>query len=137
MKEVHSHLLFAASLAASLAAATLTSCGQSFDERFAQEVARENKVHCPQRLDAQTMLDSVAYSPATRTYTRFCSLPTASFDVVIQNAATVDQSLLSDLRSDTSWNTCKEEGITFRYVYKDQQNPQRIKEFVFAKERYQ
>ena len=47
------------------------SCQMNFDERLQHEAEEFTKNNCPQEPEAGTRLDSVAYSPQSKTYTLY------------------------------------------------------------------
>lgn len=100
-----------------LTAAALTACGGSFDDRLREEAADYTANHCPQRLDAYTVLDSVAYDASTRTYTSFLSVPDSLAAALRGNADELRAVLTGDLKADVGKKRCKDEKIAFRYVY--------------------
>lgn len=54
------------------------SCQMNFDERLQHEAEDFTKNNCPQEPEAGTRLDSVAYSPQSKTYTLYYSLSAAN-----------------------------------------------------------
>lgn len=97
---------------------TLCACGQSFDERLKREAQTFTRTHCPQRLDAMTTLDSAVYDIPSRTYIRYYSVSASAIPVLQQNSLAVRAGLLNELKGDASWKSCKDEGVSFRYIYR-------------------
>lgn len=101
---------------------TAVSCQQSFDERLSEEAKDYTEKHCPSMIEPGQWLDSVTYDPSTRTlhqwHTFAGPLDTDEARQAIQgNPEVLQNSVREHLRSDTKWQTCKEEGITFLYHY--------------------
>lgn len=96
----------------------LAACGSNFDERLEHEARQYTEKHCPQRLDDITTLDSVVYEIGVRTYTRYLTVPGEAAATVRQNGEAVKAALLTELKNDAAWKTCKDEGINFKYIYR-------------------
>lgn len=111
-------------------------CGDDFDTRLQREATEYTRKHCPQKLDGFTTLDSVAYSPAQRTYTRYLSLSPQTPASIFERPETVRNMLLQELKADVGWKRCKDEGIRFAYVYHWQQDGKVAYSLVFTSEDY-
>lgn len=61
-----------------ICALSSASCQMNFDERLQHEAEEFTKNNCPQEPEAGTRLDSVAYSPQSKTYTLYYSLSAAN-----------------------------------------------------------
>ena len=61
-----------------ICALSSASCQMNFDERLQHEAENFTKNNCPQEPEAGTRLDSVAYSPQSKTYTLYYSLSAAN-----------------------------------------------------------
>ncbi len=96
----------------------LGSCNNSFDKRLQQEAIDYTSKHCPQKLDSHTTLDSAVYDPASRTYIRYLTLSPSAAAAVMLDTSAVRPVLVEELRNDPSWKACKDEGISFSYVYR-------------------
>ena len=111
-------------------------CGNDFDTRLQREAAEYTRKHCPQKLDGFTTLDSVAYSPERRTYTRYLSLSPQTPPTLFEKDETVRNLLLQELKADVGWKRCKDEGIRFAYVYHWQHSGKVAYSLVFTSEDY-
>ena len=111
-------------------------CGNDFDTRLQREAAEYTRKHCPQKLDGFTTLDSVAYSPERRTYTRYLSLSPQTPPTLFEKDETVRNLLLQELKADVVWTRCKDEGIRFAYVYHWQHSGKVAYSLVFTSEDY-
>lgn len=111
-------------------------CGNDFDTRLQREAAEYTRKHCPQKLDGFTTLDSVAYSPDRRTYTRYLSLSPQTPPTLFEKDETVRNLLLQELKADVGWKRCKDEGIRFAYVYHWQHSGKVAYSLVFTSEDY-
>lgn len=98
-------------------------CQEDFDHRMLREAQEFTLKHCPYRAEAGTVLDSATYDLSSRTFIRWFSLhgeldTPAARAAAQQNLSFVKEGLKRELRGDTSWETCKAEGIRFAYVYR-------------------
>lgn len=95
------------------------ACGGNFDERLKNEAQKLTQNHCPQQVDDITTLDSVVYNVNQRVYIRYFTLKSSAYPVAKENRLAVKMSLLDELKNDASWKRCKDEKISFEYVYHD------------------
>ncbi|MCI6249944.1 MAG: hypothetical protein MR641_01805 [Bacteroidales bacterium] len=104
-------------------AVLLTSCGGTFDERLDAEAREYTEKHLPALVEPGHMLDSITYEADQRTlhewHTFLGQLDTPEAESVMkENETMMRQTVLENLRQDTKWQTCKEEGIRFAYHYR-------------------
>lgn len=103
--------------------ALLSSCQEDFDHHLQREAKAYTQKHCPQRIEDGNTLDSATYDVTTRTYTQwytfsgFLDSP-AAHTASLANLDKLKAQLVSALRGDTKWETCKENGINFSYIYR-------------------
>lgn len=110
-------------LSAAVLAVLLTSCGGTFDERLDKEAREYTEKHLPALVEPGHMLDSITYEADQRTlhewHTFLGQLDTPEAESVMkENETMMRQTILENLRQDTKWQTCKEEGIRFAYHYR-------------------
>ena len=110
-------------LSAAVLAVLLTSCGGTFDERLDAEAREYTEKHLPALIEPGHMLDSITYEAKQRTlhewHTFLGQLDTPEAETAIkENEPMMRQTVLENLRQDTKWQTCKEEGIRFSYHYR-------------------
>ena len=110
-------------LSAAVLAVLLTSCGGTFDERLDAEAREYTEKHLPALVEPGHMLDSITYEADQRTlhewHTFLGQLDTPEAESVMkENETMMRQTVLENLRQDTKWQTCKEEGIRFAYHYR-------------------
>lgn len=118
------------------AIAFTSSCQEDFDQRLAREAKEMTERHCPQRMDDFTTLDSVAYSISSRTYTRYFTASPQTPEKIFKSKTFLHNSLLEELKNDVSWNTCKENGINFAYIYREAQTRRIVYSTVITKKEY-
>ena len=99
----------------------LTACQESFDKRLQREARDFTENHCPQEPEPGTQLDSTTYAPNERVYTLWYSLAPENETAIRERTELLHQLLLHELVADVNYINLKNEGITFRYVYRSQQ----------------
>ena len=100
---------------------SLTACQESFDKRLQREARDFTENHCPQEPEPGTQLDSTTYAPNERVYTLWYSLAPENETAIRERTELLHQLLLHELVADVNYINLKNEGITFRYVYRSQQ----------------
>lgn len=100
---------------------SLTACQESFDKRLQREARDFTENHCPQEPEPGTLLDSTTYAPNERVYTLWYSLAPENETAIRERTELLHQLLLHELVADVNYINLKNEGITFRYVYRSQQ----------------
>ena len=100
---------------------SLTACQESFDKRLQREARDFTENHCPQEPEPGTQLDSTTYAPNERVYTLWYSLAPGNETAIRERTELLHQLLLHELVADVNYINLKNEGITFRYVYRSQQ----------------
>lgn len=119
--------------------ATLLFCGcqQSMEERAANEARTYTQKNCPLQLSEQIVMDSMTFDAASHTFGYHYRM-TGSLD----NDSAIDkpfmrQQLGDALRNLTSLQAYKDEGYSFRYVYRSASHPDHILlEELFTREDY-
>ena len=100
---------------------SLTACQESFDKRLQREARDFTENHCPQEPEPGTQLDSTTYAPNERVYTLWYSLAPENETAIRERTELLHQLLLHELVADVNYINLKNEGNTFRYVYRSQQ----------------
>lgn len=114
-----------------------SSCQESFDERLTREANEFTAKHCPQHPEPGTRLDSVSYNSVHRTYTFWYALTSQNASILQGNGkALMHEIIAKQLRADINYKKCKDEGITFRYVYCSQDDGNVIFETMIEKGEY-
>ena len=103
-----------------LLALGLVACQENFDKRLQREAQEFTANHCPMEPAPGTRLDRATYSPAARTNTLWYSLSPANEQATRENAGLLPRLLVRELSGDVNFKAVKDEGITFRYVYRSQ-----------------
>lgn len=116
--------------------ALMFSCQESFDKRLAREAKEQTERHCPKRIDDFTTLDSAVYSIPSRTYIRYFSVSPNTPEKIFASKDLLHRSLVEELRGDVSWNSCKEKGISFSYIYREAITGRTVYSTVITKEEY-
>ena len=125
-----------------LCASTLSSCQEDFDHHLQREAITYTKKHCPQNIEKDIILDSATYNITTRTYTQWHTL-TGFLDSPQAHKASLDNleklkgKLISTLRGDTKWETCKENNINFAYAYRSASKNKQLFKIILTPNDYQ
>lgn len=103
--------------------ALLCGCQEDFDSHLQREAKSFTEKHCPKEIEAGNTLDSATYDISTRTYTQWFTFSGFLDSSEAQKASLahldkIKVHLLTTLRGDTKWETCKDKGINFSYVYR-------------------
>lgn len=95
----------------------ITACKSDFDRRLTQEAKDYTLNHCPQSIDEGTTLDSVTYSPESRTYTFWYTLNSEYEDFVKENPDAFRNAIKEELVSNVTYVSLKDKKVTFGYRY--------------------
>lgn len=101
-----------------LLALVMPGCQRSFDEQLAEEARAFTEKHCPQRLDAYTMLDSTVYDLRSRTYKSYLTLGHETPSTLQDNLPLVKRTLIQELQNNPNWNAAREKDVRFEYIYR-------------------
>ena len=125
-------LLFAAAI-------MLTACQETLEERAAREAREMTETKCPMPIGENMFLDSIVFDIPTLTQSQyFRFVGEADNDSVVFALQDAKRVLLTELRSTPSYKMLMDRGVNFRYVYRSNQNPDKIYlETVLTKEDYQ
>lgn len=104
-----------------LFAYVFASCQEDFDKRLQREAQEFTETKCPMEPETGTRLDSTTYDPQSHIYTRWFSLSQQNEAAVLANAPLLRRSLVHQLIDDVDFKAVKENGVTFRYVYRSLQ----------------
>ena len=99
-------------------------------ERYTRE-ARETTAQCPMAIDANTMMDSMTYTPSTHRFTYYYKVNGVSDSVLTTNAEMLRQQILDRLLNATDMIPYIQDGVTFRYVYRTDTTAAPILDFVY------
>jgi len=116
----------------------LISCQETMDERCARECKEYTKKKCPALITKGLTIDSLVYSPESRTLTYYFTT-----EGVLDNQLAIAQHdlrgmLLKELKNSTTMKDYKEAGFNFCYVYYSTKNKgTRLFEATFLKKDYQ
>lgn len=99
-------------------------------ERYTRE-ARETTAQCPMAIDANTMMDSMTYTPSTHRFTYYYKVSGVSDSVLTANTEMLRQQILDRLLNATDMIPYIQDGITFRYVYRTDTTAAPIMDFVY------
>ncbi len=121
-----------------LAVFLLSGCQESMDERCARECKDYTEKKCPVLITEGVTVDSLVYTPTTRTITYFFTA-----GGILDNKEKLQQHdlrgmLLKELKNSTNMKEYKEAGYNFSYVYFSAKNKgTRLFEATFLKKDYQ
>ncbi len=86
-------------------------------ERYARE-ARETTAQCPMAIDANTVMDSMTYTPSTHRFTYYYKVNGVPDSVLMANAEMLRQQILERLINATDMIPYIQDNVSFRYVYR-------------------
>lgn len=99
-------------------------------ERYARE-AREATAQCPMAIDANTVMDSMTYTPSTHRFTYYYKVNGVADSVLTDNAEMLRQQILDRLLNATDMIPYIQDGVTFRYVYRTDNTVAPVMDFVY------
>lgn len=99
-------------------------------ERYARE-AREATAQCPMAIDANTVMDSMTYTPSTHRFTYYYKVNGVADSVLTDNAEMLRQQILDRLLNATDMIPYIQDGVTFRYVYRTDTTVAPVMDFVY------
>lgn len=120
------------------AATLLTACQESLEERAAREARELTEDKCPMPIGNNMMLDSVVFDIPTLTQSQYFRFTgdndNDSVVFALQDAKSL---LVSELKSMPSYKPLMNKGVSFRYVYRSNKNPEKTYlEMTITKEDY-
>lgn len=86
-------------------------------ERYARE-ARETTAQCPMAIDANTMLDSMTYTPSDHRFTYYYMVNGIADSVLKANEEMLRQQIADRLLNATDMIPYLQDSMSFRYVYR-------------------
>lgn len=118
-----------------------SSCQKSFEERIMEETKYYTENNCPKPVEPGSHLDSLTYSPTTRTITHWFTLSGEKEDTAFLNnfekkSEMFRTNTLRTLINDTNWEGCKKEGVNFCYVYRLSLTGEEFIRFLFTPDEY-
>ncbi len=114
----------------------LASCGGSFEDRLEEEAREQYENHCPERIDADTRLDSIGYHRDTQALVRIFSVSQSGADVLRRFPNEARSRLLNAICNDPGWDACREHAVTLVMIYRLQDNAAEVTRFTFTAEDY-
>lgn len=124
-----------------LACLLLAGCQESFDERCRREAEDYTRKNCPYEVEAFNVLDSTTYDMASRTYCYWYTLSgqldtPEAIQLMKDGEEQLRERLRASLINSIELKKCKEEGITFAYIYRSASSGLRVLDLRFGKEDY-
>ncbi|MBR1484648.1 MAG: hypothetical protein IJ612_03015 [Prevotella sp.] len=111
-----------------VAALLLTaSCQESLEDRAEKEASTYTRKNCPVTLSDNIVLDSMTFDRATHTFGYHYTLTGEMDNESAINAEAMKAKLLEGLKNLTSARIYKEEGYSFRYVYRSEADPTKVR----------
>ncbi|MBP3228583.1 MAG: hypothetical protein J6M53_07390 [Bacteroidaceae bacterium] len=100
-----------------------TACQTSRDEALARQAREWTETNCPRTLDEATRIDSLTYSPATRTLTYWYSVvgqyDNESTYLALRNQEDMlRKQFATSIRTSTEIKDAADSGVNFEYVYR-------------------
>ena len=113
-----------------LCVATLSCHKETKPERYARD-AKETTAQCPMAIDANTVMDSMTYTPSTHRFTYYYKVNGVADSVLTDNAEMLRQQILERLLNATDMIPYIQDGVTFRYVYRTDTTATPVMDFVY------
>lgn len=112
----------------------------SKDEKFKQELEQYTQKECPRQTDPYTRMDSVCYDIKSRTRSEYYMVMNElDNDSIFADERLMEgfrEDLLKELKSSIQLKQYKDEGITFRYIYRSLSSSKTKLELTFTPEDY-
>lgn len=130
-------------LTASVALCALIVCGackqETKDEQFKKEFEQITLKECPKYVDRCILLDSTIYDIKSRTLNYHYTLEGSLDSDTIYNEKAKNlfhENILKSLKTSIQLKPYKDEGITFRYIYRSNSTGKTLLELTFTAEQY-
>lgn len=130
-------------LTAIVALCTLIVCGackqETKDEQFKKDFEQFTQKECPKEIDLFIQLDSANYNIESRTLNYHYTLEEELDHDTIYDEKTKDlfhENILKSLKTSIQLKPYKDEGITFRYIYRSNSTGKTLLELTFTAEQY-
>jgi len=122
--------------------ASFSACKrESKDEKFKRDFELFTQKDCPKLMDPCTRMDSVCYDIGSRTMTEYYTVMGELDDDSIyadeKVMGTYRETLQNGLKSSIQLKPYKDEGISFRYVYRSLSTGETRLELIYTPEDYQ
>ena len=111
-----------------MAAATLTACQKSLEERAEQEAREYTRKYCPTPIDNFSRTDSMVFDKANRTYIYYCTLTDQmdNKEIIDSKKDVLSNGLLESIKGSTYLKDYKDAGFGFRYIIRSEKNPSQV-----------
>ncbi len=109
-------------------ALTLTACQESLEERAEREANDYTEKNCPMPMNGNSnqVLDSFTFDKATHTFGYHYTLKNSLDTVTTIQPEQQRQLLINGVKNTTALKAYKDENYNFRYIYRSNNNPDRI-----------
>lgn len=122
---------------------SLFSCQEKKPDYFEREAREYTEKHCPEQMDAFTRLDSLVFEKGTNgevgTLNSYYTLTlTKELRAEVMNKlGELGELNLKTIRNSVVLAKHKEAGVTFHYVYHDEETGEKIAEYTFTPKDYE
>ena len=110
------------------------------DERFKREFEQFTLKECPKFIDPTTRMDSICYDIESRTLTEYYTVKDQlDIDSIYADKELITnfrESMLNLLKGSIQFKAYKDEGVTFRYIYRSITTGKTRLELTFTREDY-
>lgn len=113
-----------------LCVATLSCHKETKPERYARD-ARETTAQCPMAIDANTVMDSMTYTPTDHRFTYYYMVSGIADSVLRANEEMFRRQILERLMNSTEMLPYIQDGVSFRYVYHTSATGAPVMDFVY------
>mgnify|MGYP007069924654 CR=1 FL=1 len=105
----------------------LSACHESLEDRCEREAKEYTAKNCPAKLDKNIRIDSLTFDKDSHTLHYFYTLTDAADNDGVLEAADAINVLRKELKNSTSMKTYKDNKYNFRYTYRSDKDPSKIR----------
>ena len=115
----------------------LTACQESLEDKCEREAKDYTRRNCPQKMDENSILDSLVFERPTRTIHYYYTLTGfADQDSILEKVDAVNV-LRNEVKNSTALRVYKENKFRVAYTYRSQKEPKKVRmEVVFTDKDY-
>ncbi len=109
-----------------IAAAMLTACQESLEEKAAREAREYTKKNCPAKIDETLYMDSLTFEKATCTFGYHYKLIGMADTIAAIEPERQRKSLVDGIKNATVLRDYKDKGYSFKYSYHSGKSPETV-----------
>ena len=102
------------------------ACQESLEDRCERESKEYTRKYCPEKMDNNSILDSLVFERPTRTIHYYFTLTGFADQDVALEKVDAEGVLRNEVKNSTALRTYKENKFRVAYTYRSQKNPDKI-----------